>query len=152
MRTQRQVVDYSLRRRALLRDVLAGRVGTPDVCDASPYLVRAAHYHGARTARPCPICRREPLWHVNYVYGDELRQSSGQARADAELPVLALTYREFQVYVVEVCRGCSWNHLVEKYLLGRDGLPPRSTDAGDAPEQPGSEGMSTARAPRTRSR
>jgi len=24
--------------------------------------------------------------------------------------------------VVEVCRGCGWNHLVEQYLLGRDGL------------------------------
>ena len=28
MRTQRQVVDYSLQRRALLRDVYSGRVGT----------------------------------------------------------------------------------------------------------------------------
>jgi hypothetical protein len=24
-----------------------------------------------------------------------------------------------QVYVVEVCRGCGWNHLVEQFLLGR---------------------------------
>ena len=23
---------------------------------------------------------------------------------------------------VLVCRGCGWNHLVEQYLLGRDGL------------------------------
>ena len=33
-----------------------------------------------------------------------------------------MTFSEFQVYVVEVCRGCGWNHLVEQYLLGRDGL------------------------------
>ena len=33
-----------------------------------------------------------------------------------------LTLDEFQVYVVEVCRGCGWNHLVEQYLLGRGGL------------------------------
>jgi len=127
VRTQRQVVDYSLQRRALLRDVAAGRVGTLEVCDASPYLVRAARYHGSRTERTCPLCRREPLWHVHYVYGDELRHSSGQARAAAELPVLAMTYREVQVYVVEVCPSCSWHHLVEKYLVGRAGLP-----AGDA--------------------
>jgi hypothetical protein len=38
MRTQRQVVDFSLRRRALLREVSSGRVGTYEVCDASPYL------------------------------------------------------------------------------------------------------------------
>jgi hypothetical protein len=30
-----------------------------------------------------------------------------------------MTFREFQVYVVEVCRGCGWNHLVEQFLLGR---------------------------------
>ena len=33
-----------------------------------------------------------------------------------------MTLREFQVFVVEVCLGCDWNHLVEQYLLGRDGL------------------------------
>ena len=33
-----------------------------------------------------------------------------------------MTLREFQVYVVEVCRGCGWNHLIEQYVLGRDGL------------------------------
>ena len=36
--------------------------------------------------------------------------------------MLSMTFREFQVYVVEVCRGCGWNHLVEQYLLGRAGL------------------------------
>ncbi|MGH3612261.1 MAG: DUF5318 family protein, partial [Pseudonocardia sp.] len=36
MRTQRQVVDYALQRRALLADVHSGRVGVAAVCDASP--------------------------------------------------------------------------------------------------------------------
>jgi hypothetical protein len=122
MRTQRQVVDYSLRRRSLLREVYSGRVGTYEVCDASPYLKSAARFHGDPTDERCPVCRRENLTHVHYIYGDELKQSAGQARRLAELPVLAMTLREFQVYVVEVCRGCGWNHLVEQYLLGRDGL------------------------------
>ncbi|WP_203710623.1 DUF5318 domain-containing protein [Asanoa siamensis] len=122
MRTQRQVVDYSLQKRAVLRDVYSGRVGTYEVCDASPYLKSAARFHGEPTDERCPICRRENLTHVHYIYGDELKQSAGQARALAELPVLAMTLREFQVYVVEVCAGCSWNHLVEQFLLGRDGL------------------------------
>lgn len=122
MRTQRQIVDYSLQKRALLREVLSGRVGTYDVCDASPYLKSAARFHGEPTEARCPICRRENLTHVHYIYGDELGQSAGQARSMAELPVLAMTFREFRVYVVEVCRGCGWNHLVEQYLLGRDGL------------------------------
>jgi hypothetical protein len=79
----------------------------------------------------CPVCRRENLTNVHYIYGDELKQSAGQARSPAELPVLAMTFREFQVYVVEVCRGCGWNHLVEQYLLGRAGLdePGTGSDA-----------------------
>jgi len=131
MRTQRQVVDYSLRRRALLREFYAGRVGVYDVCDASPYLKSAAKYHGESTDERCPVCRRENLIRVNYIYGDELKQSAGQARRDAELPVLAMTFGEFQVYVVEVCRGCGWNHLMEQYILGRDGLAAQS-EAGSA--------------------
>jgi hypothetical protein len=27
-------------------------------------------------------------------------------------------FGEFSVYVVEVCRECSWNHLCATYLLG----------------------------------
>ncbi|MFV2017477.1 DUF5318 domain-containing protein [Micromonospora sp. LOL_023] len=130
MRSQRRIVDYSLQRRAVLRDVLSGRVGTYEVCDASPYLKNAARFHGESTEEPCPICHRENLTHVHYIYGDELKQSAGQARNRAELSLLAMTLREFQVYVVEVCRVCNWNHLVEQYLLGRQGLDP--TDADDA--------------------
>ena len=122
MRTQRQVVDYSLQRRALLRDVYAGRVGTYEVCDASPYLLSAARFHGEATDERCPICRRENLTRVNYIYGDELKQSAGQARSSAELPMLAMTLREFQVYVVEVCRGCTWNHLIEQFMLVTEGI------------------------------
>jgi hypothetical protein len=119
MRAPRQVVDYSLQKRALLRDVLSGRVGTYEVCDASPYLLSAARFHGEATDERCPVCRRENLTYVHYLYGDELKQSAGQARSRAELPALARTVREVQVYVVEVCRGCGWNHLVEQFLLGR---------------------------------
>jgi hypothetical protein len=134
MRTQRQVVDYSLRKRALLHELQTGRVGTYEVCDASPYLKNAARFHGEPTEHRCPVCRRDNLTHVHYIYGDELKHSAGQARKLAELPVLAMTLREFQVYVVEVCRSCAWNHLVEQYLLGRDGL---SADAD------GSEAVAT---------
>ncbi|MBW6438028.1 DUF5318 domain-containing protein [Actinoplanes hulinensis] len=127
MRTQRQVVDYSLQKRAVLRDVRSGRVGTLEVCDASPYLRNAATYHGEPIDERCPICRRENLTLVHYVYGDELKQSAGQARKLAELPVMAMTLREFQVFVVEVCRACAWNHLVERFVLGRDGLAAEET-------------------------
>lgn len=150
MRTQRQVVDYSLQRRAVLREVFSGRIGTYEVCDASPYLKNAARFHGEPTEVRCPICRQENLTHVHYIYGDELKQSAGQARTRAELPVLAMTLREFQVYVVEVCQGCDWNHLVEQFLLGRDGL------TGDADETQGEDSMTASAvasgAPATRRR
>ncbi|MBB2944770.1 hypothetical protein FB565_004503 [Actinoplanes lutulentus] len=128
MRTQRQVIDYSLQRRAVLRDVRNGQVGALEVCDASPYLRNAATYHGEPTDERCPICRRDNLTLVHYVYGEELKNSAGQARKLAELPVLAMTLREFQVFVVEVCRSCAWNHLIERYVLGRDGLVESDTD------------------------
>ena len=32
--------------------------------------------------------------------------------------MLATRYDEFSVHVVEVCRTCSWNHLVKSYVLG----------------------------------
>jgi len=122
MRTQRQVVDYSLQKRAVLREVRTGRIGVLEVCDASPYLKNAARYHGEPTDERCPVCRRDNLTLVHYIYGDELKQSAGQARKLAELPVLAMTLREFHVFVVEVCRSCAWNHLTEQYVLGRDAL------------------------------
>lgn len=125
----------------MLREVFSGRVGTYDVCDASPYLRNAARFHGEPTDERCPVCRRENLTNVHYIYGDELKQSAGQARKIAELNLLAMTLREFQVFVVEVCRACGWNHLVEQFLLGRDGLSSQTpTDgqvavaaSGDAP-------------------
>ena len=132
MRTQRQVVDYSLQKRALLRDVHNGKVGTLDVCDASPYLKNAARFHGEPTDDRCPVCRRDNLTLVHYIYGDELKQSAGQARKVADLPVLAMTLREFQVFVVEVCQSCAWNHLIEQYVLGRDALQVDEPDQGGA--------------------
>jgi hypothetical protein len=113
-------VDYSLQRRSLLRDVHAGTVETYEVCDASPYLLSASRFHGESTTQRCPICRKENLWLVHYIFGEELRASAGQARSRAELAMLATEYLHFDVYVVEVCRGCGWNHLVQRYPLGRD--------------------------------
>ncbi|MGQ0576976.1 MAG: DUF5318 family protein [Pseudonocardia sp.] len=123
MRNQRQVVDYALQRRSLLADVHAGRAGTAQVCDAGPYLLRAARFHGEPTPHSCPVCRKERLTNVSWVFGDELRHASGSARNAAELERLAGLHAEISVYVVEVCRTCSWNHLVLSYVLGT-GTPP----------------------------
>lgn len=118
MGVRRSVVDYGLARRATLASVLAGHITVADVCDAHPYLLRAAKFHGEATETACPICRRTKLTHVTYVYGDELGQYAGRVKQGPELAEMASEYGEFRVYVVEVCQSCAWNHLASSYVLG----------------------------------
>ena len=122
---RRSVVDYSLQRRAVLAGVYSGRTGLFEVCDASPYLSRAAKYHGQPTDVSCPVCRKERLTLVNYVYGEHLGPTSGQAKTEAELARMDAAQEEFTVYTVEVCRICGWNHLDSSYVLGQEPEPGR---------------------------
>ena len=115
----RAVVDYALARRAALTALASGRSLPAEVCDAQPYLLRAARYHGEDRDDECPVCRRRPLTDVVYTYGDCFGADvNGRARASRELGTLALEHPEFTVYVVEVCQGCRWNHLLSSYVLG----------------------------------
>lgn len=123
-------MDYSLQRRAVLAEVYAGRTGLFEVCDASPYLSRAAKYHGEPTETSCPVCRRERLTRVNYVYGDHLGHVAGQAKTPVELARMDAAQEEFTVYAVEVCRGCGWNHLECSYVLGTEPVPGRQPRRG----------------------
>jgi hypothetical protein len=123
MAARRSVVDYALARRAALASVRSGRTTLADACDAHPYLLRAARYHGEPTDEPCPICRKANVTHVTYVYGDELGQYAGRVKKTSELTQMAAEYGEFRVYVVEVCQSCGWNHLATSYVLGT-GKPP----------------------------
>ncbi len=115
-----------LQRRALLADVYSGRVGVAEVCDASPYLLRAARFHGEPSEQTCPVCRKERLTLVSWIFGEELKHAAGSARKPEELERLAGIHNEFSVYVVEVCRTCSWNHLVLSYVLGTGGRSGRT--------------------------
>ncbi|TFV43779.1 DUF5318 family protein [Blastococcus sp. TF02A_35] len=127
---RRSVVDYSLQRRAVLADVHAGRTGLFEVCDASPYLSRAAKYHGQPTDVACPVCRKDRLTLVSYVYGDHLGPVAGQAKTEVELARMDRTQDEFSVYRVEVCRSCGWNHLDCSYVLGAEPEPGRQPRRG----------------------
>jgi hypothetical protein len=119
------MVDYALQRRALLAEVHAGRIGLAEVCDATPYLLRAAKFHGEPSSVTCPLCRKESLTLVSWVYGDALKHAANSARTTDELSRMATLYEEFSVFVVEVCRTCSWNHLVQSYVLGTGGIDRR---------------------------
>ena len=118
-------MDYSLQRRAVLAGVQTGRTSLYEVCDASPYLTRAARYHGDATEDPCPVCRGHRLTTVSYVYGDALGHVSGQAKTRVELARMDAKQEEFTVYEVEVCRACGWNHLDCSYVLGNEPEPGR---------------------------
>ena len=122
---RRSVVDYGLARRATLASVFSGRTTVTDVCDAHPYLLRAAKFHGEPTDLACPICRKAKLTHVTYVYGDELGRYEGRVKQAPELAEMAAEYAEFKVYVVEVCQSCAWNHLASSYVLGTGEPQPR---------------------------
>jgi hypothetical protein len=113
MKSQRSYIDYSLDKRATLAALFRGTV---NACDADPYLMRAAKFHGVRTTRPCPVCKHVSMVELMYTFAEELRQMEKE-------------YGEFRVYIVEVCRDCSWNHLCVSFVLG-DGVerkPPRYT-------------------------
>lgn len=118
METRRSVIDYSLSRRATLASLFRGTTTTTDVCDAHPYLLRAAKHHGEPTPTPCPVCRKERLTHVTYTYGDALGEYSGRIKATKQLAEMEREISEFTVYVVEVCQGCGWNQLAQSYVLG----------------------------------
>ena len=89
-----------------------------DVCDAQPHLLQAAKFHGTTGETACPVCRARKLTHVRWVYGDELKHAAGSARSPQELALMTDLFTEFDVFVVEVCRGCGWNHLIQSYVLG----------------------------------
>jgi hypothetical protein len=89
----RCVVDYALARRATLTAFRHGQVHRDEVCDAQPY-------------------------------GDCFPSgATGRARGRRELRELAGELPDFSVFVVEVCLGCGWNHLVTSFVLGTGEVP-----------------------------
>jgi len=95
--------------------------GVVDACDADPYLMRAAKWHGDKVSRNCPVCKMEELVELRYTFGEQLGQYSGRIKTPKELIAMEREFGEFTVYIVEVCKNCSWNHLCASYILG-DGI------------------------------
>ena len=118
LRSLRAYIDYTLDKRATLMGLFRGVV---DACDADPYLMRAAKYHGEKVDRKCPVCKKLELVELRYTFGDQLGQFSGRIKSPQELAAMESEFGEFSVYVVEVCRDCSWNHLCSTFILG-DGI------------------------------
>jgi len=113
-------VEFRLARNAVINDYRAKRVTREDVCDAHPELLRAAKA-GTRANEECPICEVADLVHVTYVFGAGLPARGRCVDTAAEMRRLDRSGDELSCYVVEVCRACSWNHLVRRIPLGGRG-------------------------------
>lgn len=109
-------VDYTLVKRALLRDFRRGLLSRFDICDAHPDLMRAARHIGEASMRECPVCDGRGLRLLAYVFADELDRDNGRVWELERALRLAAECRDGTCYVVEVCTDCSWNHLSEAFV------------------------------------
>ncbi|MGZ4131704.1 MAG: DUF5318 family protein [Actinomycetota bacterium] len=118
-RSQLGVIDYTLAKRALLRNAQVGLQSYNDLCDAHPELMRAARHVGELTRSDCPVCAKEKLVLLAYVYGDGLKADNGRVWSLETGMRMAAAYPGACCYVVEVCRNCHWNHLREAFTARR---------------------------------
>ena len=114
-RAELNVIDYTLAKRAILRDSQVGLQSEIDLCDAHPELMRAAKYVGEPTRVDCPVCGKDKLVLLAYVYGDALKHDNGRVWSIDTGLRMAAANQGACCYVVEVCTGCSWNHLSEAH-------------------------------------
>ncbi len=77
----REVINYALQRRSSVQAWKTGRVLKTDLCDADPYLKKAAQFHGVTTSRICPVCEIVNLLEISYVFGKELGPFSGRIKS-----------------------------------------------------------------------
>lgn len=116
--TGEATVEYRLVRDAVVREVRKGRLGTVDVCDAHPELLRAARNVGRPSGDDCPICESAATVEVTYVFGSGLPPGGRCPGTTAELNRLRRRPQPVLCYDVEVCPECAWHHLLRKYPAG----------------------------------
>ena len=112
-------IDYRLARQSLISEFRKGRLARNEVCDAPAELRRNAEACGSVSTRPCPICEAADVVLVTYVFGPRLPANGRCITKKGELSAIGKRQGQFSGYVVEVCTGCWWNHLVRSFLLGR---------------------------------
>lgn len=109
-------VEYRLARDQSVREYQRGRLSRNDICDAQTELLRVATNLGRETEIDCPICESERLRHVIFAFGPTLPAGGRAISSTRELRQLARSLRSgVAFYVVEVCLGCRWNHLVRMF-------------------------------------
>jgi len=110
-------VDYRLARNSVVSEYRKGRLSRLDICDAHPDLLRAAEGVGDETRELCPICEEANVRLVTYVFGQRLPPSGVCVSSKQEMGRVTRTAKQVTCYVVEVCPGCSWNHLARSFAI-----------------------------------
>lgn len=111
-------IDYRLARNLVIDEVRSGRLSRLEVCDAQSELLRVANNYGDPTKEDCPICKQDKVVLVSFVFGSGLSAKGRSVTSPFELSRFSLKRGEFTCYVIEVCRFCSWNHLVRSFGVG----------------------------------
>ena len=111
-------IDHRLTRRALINNFRRGEVSRDTLCDAHPALLRVARNFGRPTRVKCPICVNDQLVTVSYVFGPRLPSHGRFIATRAEVEEFDFRPERFTAYLIEVCRSCSWHHLLKTRVLG----------------------------------
>ncbi|HZK31945.1 MAG TPA: DUF5318 family protein [Corynebacterium sp.] len=112
----RNEVSHRWQRQMLLRAFHEGKIPRDNLCDADFLLLAAARHHGHPVERPCPVCGRDSLHEVRWIYDERLGRRSGTARTEKEIAEIAKAVPYITVHLVEVCLHCQWNHLLTASL------------------------------------
>jgi hypothetical protein len=111
-------IEYRLARDAVVREYRKGRLSRIDICDAHPELLRVARNLGHVTEIDCPICEEARLVHVAFAFGSRLPPGGRALPMDGGIGELARHRDDVTFYMVEVCTGCSWNHVLRMFTGG----------------------------------
>lgn len=104
-------VDHSLLKSNVLNEWRSGKVSRKSLCDADSRLVAAAQFHGVKSQARCPICDKDNLRLVFWVFGQNLGRRSGTACSERELSAIVEQFGSCTVKEVEVCPDCKWSFL-----------------------------------------
>lgn len=110
------VVEHRLIREYVLRQYQSGRMGREDICDANPELLRVANNLPHTTGAVCPVCDASTLNTVRFAFGKDLPAQGRAISSDGEIVEFHRSGLAFDIYHVEVCTSCRWNHLISKIV------------------------------------
>ncbi len=109
-------VEHALLRHQTLDDFRRGRLSKKDICDASSELLRVARSLGEPLEEKCPVCDDHPLVVVSFAFGKGLPKAGRGISSPQELARMRDSQMEMDLYLVEVCTECGWNHLIRKLI------------------------------------